>query len=72
MVLSGWAQKLKPVHSKKIERKGKVKSSKFRRPHLSIVNRAGMAKTQFRIPVPMDASRAELVEYPESMKMVVE
>lgn len=55
-------QKLKPVHSRKIARNGKVKSRRFRRPHRSIVNTAGSANTQLRMPVPIDASNAEVVE----------
>ena len=55
-------QKLKPVHSRNIARRGRVNSSRFRRPHLSIVKSAGMAKTRLRMPVPIEASQADVVE----------
>lgn len=61
-----------PVHSKKMARNGKVKRSRFRRPQVSMVKKAGMAKIQFRIPVPIEAKRALLWLYPPWMKMVVE
>jgi hypothetical protein len=61
-----------PVQSKNTASQGKVKSNKLRRPQRSMVKRAGMAKTQLRMPVPMEARRAEVVEYPDSIKMVVE
>ena len=51
-------QKEKPVQKRKMERKGKVKRRRLRRPKVSIVRKAGRAKTQFRIPVPMEARRA--------------
>jgi hypothetical protein len=60
-----------PVQSNVSERKGKVKRSKFRRPHLSIVKRAGMAKRKLRMPVPMDTSSAVLRSKPLSRKMLV-
>lgn len=61
-----------PVHRWKIARNGNVKISSGLRPNLSIVKKAGNAKTQFRIPVPMDASNAELRLYPPSIKIFVE
>ncbi len=50
-------------------RNGKVNSNRFRRPQRSIVKTAGMANTQFKIPVPIEANSAEVVEYPDSMKI---
>jgi hypothetical protein len=50
-------------------RNGKVNSNRFRRPQRSIVNTAGMANTQFKMPVPIEANSAEVVEYPDSMKI---
>lgn len=47
-----------PVQSKVMAKKGNVTSSKKRRPKVSIVKKAGRAKTQLRIPVPMENSRA--------------
>jgi len=64
-------QKLNPVHKRKMARKGNVNNRRTRRPQRSIVKTAGRAKTQFRIPVPIEASNASVVEYPDSMKMVV-
>lgn len=53
-------KKLRPVHSNVIARNGNVKISSGRRPNLSIVKKAGSAKTQLSIPVPMEESKAEL------------
>jgi len=36
-----------------------------------MVNTAGRANTQFNIPVPIDARRADVIEYPDSMNIVV-
>jgi len=36
-----------------MQRNGRVTSSRFRRPKVSIVRKAGKANTQLRIPVPM-------------------
>jgi len=44
-VLVSVNQKLNPVQRRKIHKNGKVKRSRLRRPHLSIVKRAGIAKT---------------------------
>ena len=55
----GWSQKEKPVQKRKRERKGKVKRRRLRRPKVSIVRKAGRAKRKFRMPVPMEARRAE-------------
>ena len=49
-----------PVHNKVMARNGKVKISRGRRPNLSMVKKAGKANTQFSIPVPIEARRAEL------------
>ena len=57
--LVGFSQNEKPVQKRKIERKGKVKRRRLRRPKVSIVRKAGRAKIQFRMPVPMEARRAE-------------
>ena len=59
---AGFSQKLNPVQKRKMDKKGKVKRRRLRRPKVSIVRKAGRAKTQFRMPVPMDARRAEEVE----------
>lgn len=64
-------QKLKPVHKRKMARKGNVKSKSTRRPQRSMVKTAGKANTQFKMPVPIEANNASVVEYPDSMKMVV-
>ena len=48
-----------PVHSRKNAKKGNVKISNGLRPNLSIVKKAGNAKPQFKMPVPIEASRAE-------------
>jgi hypothetical protein len=47
-----------PVHRRVIQRKGNVTRSKKRLPNVSIVNKAGKANTQFKIPVPIEKSRA--------------
>lgn len=65
-------QKEKPDQNRNMDRNGNVKRRRFRRPQVSIVKKAGSAKTQLRIPVPIEARRAEEVLYPESMKIVVE
>ena len=49
-----------------------MKSNRFRRPKESIVKKAGKAKTQFKIPVPMDANSALDSLKPDWVKMVVE
>jgi len=54
----GSMKKLKPVHRRVMAKNGKVTNKRLRRPKVSIVKKAGRAKTQFRIPVPMEASRA--------------
>jgi hypothetical protein len=54
-------QNEKPVQSRVAPRKGNVNRRRFRRPQRSIVKTAGRAKTQLRMPVPMEASRAELL-----------
>jgi hypothetical protein len=51
-------RKLRPVHRRVIARNGKVTNKSLRRPKVSIVKTAGSAKTQFKMPVPMEASRA--------------
>lgn len=47
-----------PVQSRVMHKNGNVTSSKKRRPKVSMVKKAGKAKTQFRMPVPMANSRA--------------
>lgn len=69
-LLSG-IQNEKPVQKRHNARKGNVTRSKFLLPKVSMVKNAGSAKTQFRMPVPIEAKRADEVEYPEAVKMVV-
>ena len=64
-------QNEKPVQKFVSARNGKVNKSRFRRPNVSMVRKAGSAKTLFNIPVPIDARRAEDSLYPESVNMVV-
>jgi hypothetical protein len=59
-------QKEKPDQKRKMARNGNVKSSRLRRPHVSMVKTAGRAKTQLRMPVPMEARSAVDRPYPES------
>ena len=47
------------VQKREMARKGKVSCKKLRRPKVSNVRNAGTAKTQFKLPVPIDASNAE-------------
>ena len=61
-----------PIQRRKMHKKGYVKSSSGRRPNLSIVKNAGSAKTQLRMPVPIEARSAEFKLYPPSRKMLVE
>ncbi len=70
--LSGSIQNENPVQSDVIQRKGNLKSRRLRRPHVSMVKKAGMAKSQFRIPVPIDTSNADGSLNPESVKIAVE
>lgn len=65
------AQKENPVQRRNKPRNGNVKSNRLRRPQRSMVNSAGMANNQFKIPVPIEANRAEFIEYPDWVKMVV-
>lgn len=53
-------KKEKPVQRREMQRNGYVTRSRFRRPKVSIVKNAGSAKTQFKIPVPMETRRAVL------------
>ncbi|KAL9599076.1 MAG: hypothetical protein Q9179_003680 [Wetmoreana sp. 5 TL-2023] len=55
----GSMKKDMPVHRRKNARKGNVKINNGLLPNLSIVKKAGNAKTQFRMPVPIDARSAE-------------
>ena len=50
----------RPVHSNVIHKNGYVVRRRLRRPKVSIVKNAGNAKTQFKMPVPMEASKAEV------------
>jgi hypothetical protein len=47
-----------PVHRRVIQRKGNVTRSRKRRPNVSMVKKAGRANTQFKIPVPIENSKA--------------
>jgi len=51
---------------------GKVKSRRERRPKVSMVQKAGKAKSQLTRPKPKEASRAWKSVWPASMKTVVE
>lgn len=59
-----------PHHSRQRPISGNVVRSRLRRPKVSIVYMAGMAKSQLVTPVPKDTSRAWLRENPASSKMV--
>ena len=50
--------------------RGKVMSNKGRRPNLSIVNIPGMANSQLIMPNPHEASSAEVLLNPLSVKIV--
>lgn len=50
---------------------GKVKRSRERRPKVSMVQKAGKAKSQLTRPKPKEESRAWNSVEPESLKMVV-
>ena len=65
-------KKENPVHRRNRAKNGKVKMRSGRRPNVSMVKKAGRAKSQLRIPVPIDAKRAEVRLYPPCSKMVVE
>lgn len=49
--------------------RGKVTKSKFLRPNVSIVYKAGRANNQFTIPVPKDTSSAWVSLNPASRKI---
>lgn len=49
--------------------RGKVERRRLRRPKVSIVKKAGMAKRKFRAPKPRDAPRAESSERLASRKI---
>lgn len=51
---------------------GKVKSSKFRRPKVSIVQMAGKAKTKLTRPNPKEERRVSRVFDPASLNIVDE
>ena len=55
----GSMKKDNPVHKRKKAKKGNVNINNGLRPNLSIVKKAGSANTQFRMPVPIEASNAE-------------
>ena len=66
-----WMKKDIPVHNRVRARKGNVNKRRFLLPHLSMVNKAGIAKTKLRIPVPMETRRAVFMSKPLSRKMLV-
>lgn len=51
---------------------GKVNRRRDRRPKVSIVKKAGQAKTKFTRPNPKEAIRASLVDAPAWAKIVEE
>jgi hypothetical protein len=51
---------------------GKVKSSKPRRPNVSIAHTAGQAKTKLIRPNPKEARSASMLDAPASWKIVEE
>jgi len=57
-------QKEKPVHSREMAKNGNVTSKRKRLPKVSMVKKAGNAKTQFRMPVPIEKRRALVSENP--------
>lgn len=59
----------KPVMRRKIAISGKVVSSRFRLPKVSIVYTAGKAKTKLMHPKPKEANRACVSEKRASVKM---
>ena len=65
-------QNEKPVKSRKSAMSGKVLRSRLRRPKVSIVYIAGMAKRKFMTPKPREAARADWSEKPEEEKMLLE
>jgi hypothetical protein len=51
---------------------GKVKSSRVRRPNVSIVQTAGQANKKLMAPKPKDASRAPILLAPAEAKILLE
>lgn len=62
-------EKLKPVKNMKADIRGNVVKSKLRRPKVSIVYMAGIAKSQLIIPNPRLADKAEIGKKPPSRKI---
>ena len=54
-------KKERPVHRRVMQRNGYVTNRRLRRPNVSIVKKAGSAKIQFRMPVPIETKRALLL-----------
>ena len=71
-LLSFGIQNAKPIMSRKIAISGKVVSSKFLRPNVSIVFTAGSANTKFTAPNPKLARNAWVLEKFACVKMFVE
>lgn len=65
-------QNEKPVKSMKRAMSGKVLRRRLRRPKVSIVYIAGMAKMKFITPKPRDAASADWSEKPEVEKTLLE
>ncbi|KAL1606709.1 hypothetical protein SLS60_004116 [Paraconiothyrium brasiliense] len=65
-------QKEKPVKSKKKAMSGKVLKRRLRRPKVSIVYKAGIAKRKLMTPNPREAASADWSEKPEFEKMLLE
>jgi hypothetical protein len=64
-------KKEKPVKRRNIHMNGNVVRSRLRRPNVSIVYTAGIAKSQLTIPVPRETRRALDLEKLASMKIWV-
>ncbi len=62
-------RKQKPTKKRQMDIKGNVIRRRLRRPKVSIVYTAGRAKTQFMIPKPREADRADILENLASMKI---